>query len=95
MLLLNELFKNCSYEYLHSNDYVKDKTLIVNNVITMAVSMQDFARHSERIFKDRSRRKDLDVSYSKLMDSLFDEIARVAGDSQKTPIEVVHFGGFS
>jgi len=45
------------------------------------------------IFRGSERRADLDKAYAKLVAVIFSEIARVATESQKTPREVVFFGG--
>ena len=53
---------------------------------------KNFANHAEAIYRGVERRTDLDKAYAKLISVIFEQIARAASESQKTPREVVLFG---
>ena len=54
--------------------------------------LQDFAQQAENIFRGSDRRTDLDKAYGKLISAIFEQISRLAAESQKTPSDVVLFG---
>lgn len=53
---------------------------------------QEFANQAESIFKGSDRHTHLDKSYKALVAVIYEQIARVANESQKTPKEVVMMG---
>jgi hypothetical protein len=55
---------------------------------------QDFANQAESIFKGSDRHTHLDKSYKTLVVVIYEQIARVANESQKTPKDVVMMGRY-
>ena len=56
--------------------------------------LQDFAEQAETIYKRTDRRNDLDKAYVSLVSSMFDQINRIAAESQKTPSSLVMCGRY-
>ena len=75
-------------ELLHNVTNMTRVTLTVSYHILL----QDFAQQAENIFRGSDRRNDLDKAYGKLISAIFEQIGRLAADSQKTPSDVVLFG---
>ncbi|ELT89930.1 hypothetical protein CAPTEDRAFT_229168 [Capitella teleta] len=63
-------------------------------IIPFVHSFEDFAHQAENIFKNTSRRTDLDKAYARLVSTIFSEINRLAAESMKTPREVVLFENY-
>jgi len=53
---------------------------------------QEFAQQAESIFKGSEHRAALDKAYIQIVSTVFEEIGRVAMESQKTPGAVVMMG---
>lgn len=58
-------------------------------MLQFVLKFEEFAKISEWVFKNQSRRTDLDKAYIKIISEMFVEIGRVAAESPKTPSEVV------
>ena len=63
-------------------------------ILPFVHSFEEFARHSETIFRESTRRSDLDKAYQKFIHAVFEHISRVASESYKTPPDVVKLENF-
>lgn len=54
--------------------------------------LKEFANQAESIFKGSDRHTHLDKSYKALVVVIYEQIVRVASESQKTPKDVVMMG---
>lgn len=61
-------------------------------ILPFVQNFEEFAIQAENIFKGSDRRADLDRWYVKVMHAMFETIAKIAVDHQKTPQEVVVMG---
>ncbi|XP_048772233.1 exocyst complex component 1-like isoform X2 [Ostrea edulis] len=63
-------------------------------IIAFVHNFEDFANQAESIFKLSDRHTHLDKSYKTLVVVIYEQIARVANESQKTPKDVVMMENF-
>ncbi|XP_022323455.2 exocyst complex component 1-like isoform X5 [Crassostrea virginica] len=63
-------------------------------IIAFVHNFEEFANQAESIFKGSDRHTHLDKSYKALVAVIYEQIARVANESQKTPKEVVMMENF-
>ncbi|BES93772.1 exocyst complex component sec3 [Nesidiocoris tenuis] len=63
-------------------------------ILPFVANFDFFARTAEQIFKDTSRRADLDKWYVKLVAAMFEAIPAIAADHPKTPTEVIKMENF-
>ncbi len=62
-------------------------------VLPCVLWFKELAERAESIVMGTDRRADLDKAYQTLTDALFKTIDRVATEHQKTPSDVIKFGG--
>ncbi|CAN0345301.1 unnamed protein product [Lampetra fluviatilis] len=58
-------------------------------VLPFVSAFEEFAELAEGIFRSAERRGDLDKAYARLIRAVFDNVEKVAAESQKTPRDVV------
>uniref|UniRef100_A0A0K8SIQ1 Exocyst complex component Sec3 PIP2-binding N-terminal domain-containing protein n=2 Tax=Lygus hesperus TaxID=30085 RepID=A0A0K8SIQ1_LYGHE len=63
-------------------------------ILPFVSNFEVFSRTAEQIFKDTSRRADLDKWYVRLLSAMFEAIPTIASDHPKTPPEVVKMENF-
>lgn len=63
-------------------------------VLPFVLDFENFIELSENIFRESSRRCDVDKAYKSMMIAVFTAVERCARDSAKTPPEVVEFENY-
>ncbi|XP_037075507.1 exocyst complex component 1-like [Pollicipes pollicipes] len=63
-------------------------------ILPFVSNFQELAAISESVFRDSSRRADLDRWYSRVIRAVIDQVTTVGGQHQKTPLEVVQMENF-
>ncbi|CAL8084689.1 unnamed protein product [Orchesella dallaii] len=63
-------------------------------ILAFVTDFEDFAVMAESIFGNSARRSDLEKWYVKMLTAVFDGIMRLAGESGKTPGEVIRMENF-
>ena len=59
------------------------------NILPFVSHFEDFAQQAEAIFRGSEHRVALDKAYVQMVNTVFEEIGRVASESQKTPSTVI------
>nr|CAB3243966.1 exocyst complex component 1-like [Phallusia mammillata] len=102
---LAKMLGNCLIEVKRNFDnFVRNKVDAVEDahlgknkkcgILPFVQDFEDFVELAESIFRDSERRTDIDKAYKSLIKSVFQAIERVAGESHKTPPEVVMFENY-
>lgn len=63
-------------------------------ILPFVSNFEEFAKTAEHIFKDTSRRADLDKWYVRLVGAIFENIPVIAAEHPKTPPEVIKMENF-
>ncbi|XP_005160614.1 exocyst complex component 1 isoform X6 [Danio rerio] len=87
-------FDKCISAQIRQMEEVKISKKSKVGILPFVTGFEEFAKLAEAIFRNAERRGDLDKAYIKLMRAVFNNVEKVANESQKTPRDVVMMENF-
>ncbi|XP_056337087.1 exocyst complex component 1 isoform X3 [Danio aesculapii] len=87
-------FDKCISGQIRQMEEVKISKKSKVGILPFVTGFEEFAKLAEAIFRNAERRGDLDKAYIKLMRAVFNNVEKVANESQKTPRDVVMMENF-
>ncbi|XP_031430260.1 exocyst complex component 1 isoform X3 [Clupea harengus] len=87
-------FDKCIQLQIRQMEEVKISKKSKVGILNFVTGFEEFAELAETIFRNAERRGDLDKAYSKLIRAVFQNVEKVANESQKTPRDVVMMENF-
>ncbi|XP_056621061.1 exocyst complex component 1 isoform X1 [Triplophysa dalaica] len=87
-------FDKCISGQIRQMEEVKISKKSKVGILQFVTGFEEFAKLAEAIFRNAERRGDLDKAYIKLMRAVFNNVEKVANESQKTPRDVVMMENF-
>ncbi|XP_053110518.1 exocyst complex component 1 isoform X3 [Hemicordylus capensis] len=87
-------FDKCISNQIKQMEDVKISKKSKVGILPFVAEFEEFAALAESIFKNAERRGDLDKAYLKLIRGVFNNVEKVANESQKTPRDVVMMENF-
>ncbi|XP_072425658.1 exocyst complex component 1 isoform X4 [Chiloscyllium punctatum] len=87
-------FDKCILNQIKQMEEVKISKKSKVGILPFVSGFEEFAELAESIFKNAERRGDLDKAYTKLIRAVYNNVEKVANESQKTPRDVVMMENF-
>ncbi|XP_076873246.1 exocyst complex component 1 isoform X5 [Brachyhypopomus gauderio] len=87
-------FDKCISGQIRQMEEVKISKKSKVGILPFVTGFEEFAELAETIFRNAERRGDLDKAYVKLIKAVFENVEKVANESQKTPRDVVMMENF-
>uniref|UniRef100_A0A673NLP5 Exocyst complex component 1 n=1 Tax=Sinocyclocheilus rhinocerous TaxID=307959 RepID=A0A673NLP5_9TELE len=87
-------FDKCISGQIRQMEEVKISKKSKVGILPFVTGFEEFAKLAEAIFRNAERRGDLDKAYIKLIRAVFNNVEKVANESQKTPRDVVMMENF-
>uniref|UniRef100_A0A8C1SMJ4 Exocyst complex component 1 n=1 Tax=Cyprinus carpio TaxID=7962 RepID=A0A8C1SMJ4_CYPCA len=87
-------FDKCISGQIRQMEEVKISKKSKVGLLPFVTGFEEFAKLAEAIFRNAERRGDLDKAYIKLIRAVFNNVEKVANESQKTPRDVVMMENF-
>uniref|UniRef100_A0AAY5EKR2 Exocyst complex component 1 n=1 Tax=Electrophorus electricus TaxID=8005 RepID=A0AAY5EKR2_ELEEL len=87
-------FDKCISGQIRQMEEVKISKKSKVGILPFVTGFEEFAELAETIFRNAERRGDLDKAYAKLIQAVFQNVEKVASESQKTPRDVVMMENF-
>ncbi|XP_048386197.1 exocyst complex component 1 isoform X4 [Stegostoma tigrinum] len=87
-------FDKCILNQIKQMEEVKISKKSKVGILPFVSGFEEFAELAETIFKNAERRGDLDKAYTKLIRAVYNNVEKVANESQKTPRDVVMMENF-
>ncbi|XP_057209220.1 exocyst complex component 1 isoform X2 [Triplophysa rosa] len=87
-------FDKCISGQIRQMEEVKISKKSKVGILQFVTGFEEFAKLAEAIFRNTERRGDLDKAYIKLIRAVFNNVEKVANESQKTPRDVVMMENF-
>ncbi|XP_043546553.1 exocyst complex component 1 isoform X3 [Chiloscyllium plagiosum] len=87
-------FDKCILNQIKQMEEVKISKKSKVGILPFVSGFEEFAELAESIFKIAERRGDLDKAYTKLIRAVYNNVEKVANESQKTPRDVVMMENF-
>ncbi|XP_051510865.1 exocyst complex component 1 isoform X3 [Myxocyprinus asiaticus] len=87
-------FDKCISGQIRQMEEVKISKKSKVGILPFVTGFEEFAKLAEAIFRNAERRGDLDKAYIKLIKAVFNNVEKVANESQKTPRDVVMMENF-
>ncbi|TRY57090.1 hypothetical protein DNTS_023974 [Danionella cerebrum] len=87
-------FDKCISCQIRQMEEVKISKKSKVGILAFVTGFEEFAKLAEAIFRNAERRGDLDKAYIKLIRAVFNNVEKVANESQKTPRDVVMMENF-
>ncbi|XP_038625036.1 exocyst complex component 1 isoform X1 [Tachyglossus aculeatus] len=87
-------FDKCISNQIRQMEEVKISKKSKVGILLFVAEFEEFAGLAESIFRNAERRGDLDKAYIKLIRGVFNNVEKVANESQKTPRDVVMMENF-
>ncbi|XP_048448504.1 exocyst complex component 1, partial [Rhincodon typus] len=87
-------FDKCILNQIKQMEEVKISKKSKVGILPFVSGFEEFAELAETIFKSAERRGDLDKAYTKLIRAVYNNVEKVANESQKTPRDVVMMENF-
>ncbi|XP_078073490.1 exocyst complex component 1 isoform X6 [Mustelus asterias] len=87
-------FDKCILNQVKQMEEVKISKKSKVGILPFVSGFEEFAELAESIFRNAERRGDLDKAYTKLIRAVYNNVEKVANESQKTPRDVVMMENF-
>uniref|UniRef100_UPI00398ED943 exocyst complex component 1 isoform X6 n=1 Tax=Pristiophorus japonicus TaxID=55135 RepID=UPI00398ED943 len=87
-------FDKCIWNQVKQMEEVKISKKSKVGILPFVSGFEEFAELAESIFRIAERRGDLDKAYTKLIRAVYNNVEKVANESQKTPRDVVMMENF-
>ncbi|XP_059845214.1 exocyst complex component 1 isoform X2 [Hypanus sabinus] len=87
-------FDKCIWNQIKQMEEVKISKKSKVGILPFVSGFEEFAELAESIFRAAERRGDLDKAYTKLIRAVYNNVEKVANESQKTPRDVVMMENF-
>ncbi|XP_062899180.1 exocyst complex component 1 isoform X5 [Mobula hypostoma] len=87
-------FDKCISNQIKQMEEVKISKKSKVGILPFVSGFEEFAELAESIFRAAERRGDLDKAYTKLIRAVYNNVEKVANESQKTPRDVVMMENF-
>ncbi|XP_055491867.1 exocyst complex component 1 isoform X2 [Leucoraja erinacea] len=87
-------FDKCIWNQMKQMEDVKISKKSKVGILPFVRGFEEFAELAESIFRSAERRGDLDKAYTKLIRAVYNNVEKVANESQKTPRDVVMMENF-
>ncbi|XP_078254606.1 exocyst complex component 1 isoform X5 [Rhinoraja longicauda] len=87
-------FDKCIWNQMKQMEEVKISKKSKVGILPFVSGFEEFAELAESIFRSAERRGDLDKAYTKLIRAVYNNVEKVANESQKTPRDVVMMENF-